>query len=139
MAKTPVGRNATYLASLMGNIKTGSPINSPAAAFIVLFGLRFRSGNSGFEIPGLYVFAGALPSLVFLFRRSDSRHGLRAQGRDGGTGVEQPGGTKLFHSRQGLAAFQAEMIEEGVGRDPGDRPARGLAPALGLDPGRFQQ
>ena len=114
MAKTPVGRNATYLASLMGNIKTGSPINSPAAAFIVLFGLRFRSGNSGFEIPGLYVFAGALPGLVFFFRRSDSRHGLRAQGRDG-----------LKNGRRAARQAQSSSIPGRASRLSRPKPDRG--------------
>ena len=71
--------------------------------------------------------------------RCHGRHGLGAQGRDGRAGIQQSGGAQLLQPRQGLAAFQAEMIEEGIGGDPGDRPARCLAPALGPDPARLQQ
>ena len=97
MAKRPVGRNATYVASLKGKIKAGNRLNSASpAAFVLLLGFSLGSGNRSLEIAGRVRFAGSPVALIALFglvflSRSDCGHGLGAQGRDGGAGIQKAG------------------------------------------------
>lgn len=66
-------------------------------------------------------------------------HGLDAEGGDGGAGLEEAGRLELLDAGQGVAALQPEMVEEGVGGDPGDRPPGRAPPPLGADPAGLQQ